>query len=354
MSLSVDIRKNLGAFKLDVRFEAENEVLGLLGASGCGKSMTLKCIAGIVKPDAGHIILDGVTLFDSEKKINLTPQERRVGLLFQNYALFPNMTVYQNILTGLSREKEKSIRKKKADEIIEKFYLTGLEKHRPAELSGGQQQRAALARILVSQPKILMLDEPFSALDSFLRWELELELAQILEEFGGTTLLVSHDRDEAHRLCDKVCVISGGRSEETVSIREMFQNPRTYSAALLSGCKNISRAVRRSAHEVYTEDWGLVFHSEKEVPKDLRYVGIRAKDILVAGEEEEENVTECRIGRVLEEAFYHIYMLEPLGTEEKPKRQIRFDMEKHIGSLPEGAETVRIKVTTDNLLFLKP
>ncbi|MCI8513452.1 MAG: ATP-binding cassette domain-containing protein [Lachnospiraceae bacterium] len=352
MSLSVDIRKNFGSFRLDVRFEAGNEVLGLLGASGCGKSMTLKCIAGIEKPDEGHIILDGITLFDSEKKINLTPQERRVGLLFQNYALFPNMTVYQNIMTGLSREKNKEIRRKKAGEAIEAFYLTGLEKRRPAELSGGQQQRVALARILVSRPGLLMLDEPFSALDGFLRWELELELVRILEEFGGTTLFVSHDRDEVHRLCDRVCVISAGRSEEVMSVREMFQNPKTRSAALLSGCKNISGATRLSEHEVFAKDWGLRFYSEKEVPQDVRYVGVRAKDILVAKEAEAENVAECRIVRVMEEAFYHIYILEPLGAEEGVRKPLRFDMEKHMGGLPAGAKTVRIRVTADNLLFL--
>jgi molybdate transport system ATP-binding protein len=352
MSLSVDIKKDFGRFQLAVKFEAENEVLGLLGASGCGKSMTLRCIAGIVKPDQGRIVLDGETLFDSEKKINRTPQERQVGLLFQNYALFPNMTVRQNILAGLSREKDKKIKERKTEEIMKKFYLTELEGHRPAQLSGGQQQRVALARILVSQPKILMLDEPFSALDSFLRWELEMELAQTLEEFGGTTLLVSHDRDEAYRLCDKVCVVYEGKSEPVVTIQELFQNPRTYSAALLSGCKNISKARRLSENEVLAEDWGLIFHSEKEVPEEIRHVGIRAKDILVAGEGDTGNVAECRIVRVTEEPFYHIYMLEPQHTVQKPGRQIRFDMEKHMGKLPDEAQTVRIKVTTENLLFL--
>ena len=352
MSLSVDITKDFGGFRLDVKFEAEKEVLGLLGASGCGKSMTLKCIAGVVKPDRGHIILDGVTLFDSEKKINLTPQERQVGLLFQNYALFPNMTVQQNIMTGLSREKDKEVRCRKTEEIMKKFYLTGLEKHKPSQLSGGQQQRVALARILVSQPKILMLDEPFSALDSFLRWELEMELAQILEEFPGTTLLVSHDRDEAYRLCDRVCVVSGGKSEEVVTIQELFQNPRTYSAALLSGCKNISKAVRVSDKELYASEWGVSFRPGRPVPEGIRDVGIRAKDIQIAEDGDSENVVECRIVRVTEEPFYHIYMLEPMHTREKPARLLRFDLEKHLGSLPAGTETVRVKVTTENLLFL--
>ncbi len=189
MSLYVDVEKNLGEFRLSTRFEAENEVMGILGASGCGKSMTLKCIAGIVKPDRGKIALDGNTLFDSEKGINLPPQKRHVGLLFQNYALFPNMTVEKNLMTGLkASEKNKAKAKAHAADMMERFYLTGLEHHRPHQLSGGQQQRTALARILLTKPRLLMLDEPFSALDGYLRWKLELELMDILKEFGGTAL----------------------------------------------------------------------------------------------------------------------------------------------------------------------
>ena len=162
MSLYVDIRKKLGNFTLETQFEAAEGVTGILGASGCGKSMTLRCIAGIVKPDEGHIELDGKVLFDARKKINLRPQERHVGLLFQNYALFPNMTVRQNLMAGLMAEKQdKRAAEAKIREMLEKFELVGLEKHKPAELSGGQQQRVALARIFLSSPKMLMLDEPF-------------------------------------------------------------------------------------------------------------------------------------------------------------------------------------------------
>lgn len=158
MSIYVDIEKKLGDFHLKVAFEAENETLALLGASGCGKSMTLKCIAGIEKPDKGKIILDGVTLFDSEKNINLPPQDRHVGLMFQNYALFPNMTVLQNICAGAKREKNRAKREAAILHILSSFELTELSSRYPHQLSGGQQQRVALARILVSDPKILLLD----------------------------------------------------------------------------------------------------------------------------------------------------------------------------------------------------
>ena len=174
MSLYVDIEKQLGSFHLRVQFQAENEVTALLGASGCGKSMTLRCIAGIVTPDRGRIVLHDRVLFDSEKKVNLPPQQRKLGYLFQNYALFPNMTVEKNILcgirTGSRREKSAAL----AD-ALRRFRLEGLERHYPAQLSGGQQQRVALARILCTRPEAILLDEPFSALDSFLKWNLELE-----------------------------------------------------------------------------------------------------------------------------------------------------------------------------------
>ena len=163
MSLSVDIEKKLGAFHLRSQFEAPDETMALLGASGCGKSMTLKCIAGIVTPDRGRIVLGGRVLFDSEKKINLPPQQRRVGYLFQQYALFPNMSVEQNILCGI-RSGDKAEKRRVLAEKIRMFRLEGLEKKHPAQLSGGQQQRVALARILCSEPEAILLDEPFSAI----------------------------------------------------------------------------------------------------------------------------------------------------------------------------------------------
>ncbi len=238
MALLVDIKKKLGNFSLDVHFKAEDEVLGLLGASGCGKSMTLKCIAGIVTPDEGRIVLNGNVLFDSEKKINLSPQKRRVGLLFQSYALFPNMNVYQNIRTGLWRDRKQTKDMDfKIRQIMERLYLTDLEKHRPSQLSGGQKQRVALARILVSDPHILMLDEPFAALDAYLRWEVENQLADILKIYKKTVLFVSHDKDEVYRLCPRVCAMTHGRTSAPLSAGEMFEHPATISQALLSGCK---------------------------------------------------------------------------------------------------------------------
>ena len=187
MSLLVEIEKQLGDFHLNVAFESENKVLALLGASGCGKSMTLKCIAGICRPDRGRIVLNGKTLFDSEQKIDLPPQKRRVGYLFQQYALFPNMTVEQNIAAGV-RDKKQS--KTIVADMIRRMRLEGHEKLRPHQLSGGQQQRVALARILVNEPEVLLLDEPLSALDSHLRFQMEEEVRGIIRSFGKSMVLV--------------------------------------------------------------------------------------------------------------------------------------------------------------------
>lgn len=254
MSLYVNIEKKLGAFNLKVAFSAENETLALLGPSGCGKSLTLKCIAGIEKPDHGQIILDGVTLFDSVKKINLSPQERRIGLMLQNYALFPNMTVLQNIAAGAKREKNKGFRREKIDYILDSFGLSEFSDRLPQTLSGGQQQRVALARILVSEPKILLLDEPFSALDSHLRLSLEEEVRQVIRGFGKTVLFVSHDREEVYRMSQQIAIMDQGSIIEIGEKGQIFEHPKCLQTARLVGCENV----------ILAED---------------HYIGIRAKDI---------------------------------------------------------------------------
>ena len=192
MSLIVDIKKRLGSFSLSAQLEAGEGVTGILGSSGCGKSMTLKCIAGIERPDSGHIELDGVVLYDSRKRIDLHTQQRRVGYLFQNYALFPNMTLRQNILCGLRNQPDKAQRVKEADDMIAMMGLQGLEKHRPYQLSGGQQQRVAIARAISTRPPIIMADEPTGALDSKTGHEV-LQFLQQLNKEGSTVILITHD-----------------------------------------------------------------------------------------------------------------------------------------------------------------
>lgn len=275
MSLIVDIRKDLGKFKLQVAFEAGEGVTSLLGPSGCGKSLTLKCIAGIEKPDSGHIELDGRVLYDSKRRINLRPQERHVGYLFQNYALFPNMNLRQNILCGM-REKPAPERERRIREILGMMQLEGLEKHKPHQLSGGQQQRVALARILVSDPQVLLLDEPFSALDGHLRDALKIELRDLLQRYGREVLMVTHDRAEAYNMSAQIAVMDQGRILARKPTKALFADPGSVPAAILTGCKNIAAARRIDGHTVEVPDWGVQLEVAREVKDGLKAVGIRA------------------------------------------------------------------------------
>ena len=238
MALSVWIEKKLGAFQLNVSFETGGETLGILGASGCGKSVTLQCIAGTMRPDRGRIVLNGRVLFDSERRVNLPPQKRNVGYLFQQYALFPNMTVSQNICAGV-RSGTRAEKRAALDAALHRFRLEDAAKQYPETLSGGQQQRTALARILVGKPELLLLDEPFSALDSYLKGTLAWELSEALDAYRGDILFVSHDRDEVQRFCRNVAVLDAGRSEPVVPVESLLLGPRTVAAARLAGFYNL-------------------------------------------------------------------------------------------------------------------
>ncbi len=292
MSLQVDIKKKLKGFTLDVTFEADGDCMGILGASGCGKSMTLKCIAGIEKPDSGRIVLNGKILFDSEKHINLSTQKRKVGYLFQNYALFPNMTVRENISVGLAASKENS--NSRLEELAALFQLEGLENRYPWQLSGGQQQRVALARSLAYEPEVLMLDEPFSALDEYLKENLQIQVKEILNRYKGDILMVTHSREEVYRFCPKIAVVHNGHVVARGDTREIFQNPCHVTAAKLSGCKNISRIKRTGENRVYALDWNTELVTAESVGDEVRYIGIRAHDLQpVYDETYQENLISC-------------------------------------------------------------
>lgn len=274
MSLIVDIKKELGGFVLRAAFEAKEGVAGLLGPSGSGKTMTLKCIAGIERPDSGHIQLNGNTLFDSEKGINIKPQLRQVGYMFQNYALFPNMTVKQNMLCGANRERDRAKKKALCEKYIKLLGLSGLEERYPSELSGGEQQRVALGRILVGRPKLIMLDEPFAALDSHLRNRLLTEMKGLLKSFGGPAIAVTHSREEAWSLCDTVALMDGGQTLTHKETMAVFGNPETVKGAEITGCRNIAPAKRAGEHSLYVPDWGITLSCAVPVREDVMAVGI--------------------------------------------------------------------------------
>ena len=317
MALSVHIRKKLKDFPLDVHFETEIGCLGLLGSSGCGKSMTLKCIAGIETPDEGKIVLNGRVLFDSEKKINLPPQKRKVGYLFQSYALFPNMKVRENVESGIFGSGKKFASRAEKNnyimKLLEQFHVSELADAYPGKMSGGQQQRTALARIVASSPDILLLDEPFSALDSFLREQLLQEMKGFLESYQKDVVMVSHNRDEVYQMCNQMAIMGKGNIEISGEIKALFANPTTTGAARLTGCKNISTAQRLDSHTLYAEEWNMKLYTLEEISPEITHVGIRAHDLREA-EIGDINVMECQLDRI-SEAPFEMYLL--LKNKEK-------------------------------------
>ena len=233
--LYVNIEKRLASCNLHIEFVTDEQILGLFGSSGAGKSMTLKCIAGIEKPDKGVIRLGDRVLFDSDQNINLKPQERGVGYLFQEYALFPNMTVRGNITAALHHLK-RADRKERADTLMEQFKISHLADKRPDSLSGGERQRAALARLIASEPELLLLDEPFSSLDTMLKCELIPFVKETVEGYGKGCIMVSHDVGEIAAVCGRVTVIRNGKTEPTQDvgdfinhIKEAYQNIGLYT-----------------------------------------------------------------------------------------------------------------------------
>lgn len=318
MSLQVKFKKKLSNFVLDVDFVVNDEIFALLGASGCGKSMTLKCIAGIEKPDEGSIVLNGRTLFDSKKKINLPPQKRKVGYLFQDYALFPNMTVIQNVMSGMGKRPQLSL----AEEYLEKFHLEEIKNQYPSKISGGQKQRVAMARMLAATPEVILLDEPFSALDSHLKWNIEQQMREFLSQVNKPTLFVSHSRDEVYRNCTRISCIKQGKMETAETVKEFFQNPKTKTAAALSGCKNISdikaEKVSENQLQLYAVDWkcSLIISMEKIknqteyeqiINGEIGAIGIRAhylKPVYADNEADtKENILEVCVHQVIEDSF---------------------------------------------------
>ena len=345
MSLYVDMEKDLGSFKLKVKFEQEDGIVGLLGQSGCGKSMTLRCIAGIVKPDKGKIISNGKVFFDSEKKINLTPQQRNIGFLFQNYALFPHMSVKQNIQLGiekLSKEEKDEITKK----YLKKFRLEGFEDRYPWQLSGGQQQRIALARALCLNPDILILDEPFSALDYHLRSNMENELCEILKDFDGNVLFVTHDISEAYRISDDIIVFDNGLSLPKRTKNELFVHPSCMTEAVITGCKNISSCDIINTDTVFAKDWGFNCKIEKGVNENSKHIGIRAHHMKVVEDnsqdiEDGENIFEMTVVKVIENSF--TYNIHIKNCDNENNLSLQMEVDKNIEKVKVG-QKIRVNV----------
>ncbi len=292
MELTVDIEKSLPGFSLKVSFTAGKDTLGILGASGSGKSMTLRCIAGLETPTKGRIILNGRTLFDSKQGINLPSRFRNVGFLFQNYALFPHLNVAENIAFGL-KGLPKTVQTRRIKEKIAMIQLEGLEERYPHQLSGGQQQRVALARTLAVEPEALLLDEPFSALDHYLRGQMEKQLTETLAAYNGVSLFVTHDLEESYRVCRDLIIMEQGEKVAWGDKETLFQKPPNVTTAQLTGCRNLSRARAAAPGLVEALDWGCTLRVNQPLPADLTHIGIRTHHLAVVEDPNLDNTFPC-------------------------------------------------------------
>lgn len=300
IELIVEIKKQLSDIDLDVSFTTDQTPLGLLGASGAGKSTIVRCIAGLENPDRGKIILNGRVLYDSERGINLPPRDRACGFLFQNYALFPHLTVTENIAFGMAKGKPYREIKQEVEKELIAVNLEGMGDRYPEELSGGQQQRVALARAKINQPDILLLDEPFSALDTYLRDQQEKLLRKNLIHYQGVTLFITHNLEEAYRVCPNLLIIDAGKVIANGSKEDIFEHPPNWRTAQLTGCKNFSRAVAISNNQVSAIDWNCTLEIIESIPSSLEYVGLRAHQFIFPDTEDQNNTFPCWLATVSE------------------------------------------------------
>jgi molybdate transport system ATP-binding protein len=244
----IEARRQYGQFVLDVALAVGPELTVLFGPSGAGKSLTLRAVAGLMRPERGRIVLNGVTLYDGGAGIHVAPQARRIGYVPQSYALFPHMTARQNVaygVHGLPRDEAE----RRVGRMLSLVGLNGLERHFPSQLSGGQQQRVALARALIREPDALLLDEPLSALDAPTRAELRGNLRDLQRQFQIPVLFVTHDLAEAYFMADRMAVYGRGRILQMDAPGEVLRHPASRQVAQLMGVKNVfdGRIVERSA-----------------------------------------------------------------------------------------------------------
>ena len=373
MSLEVDIEKKFKGFHLQSQFTADDETMGLLGASGCGKSLTMRSIAGIERPDSGKIVVNGTVFFDrapgKKARVDLTPQQRKTALLFQNYMLFPNLTVAQNVAAGISKDVSPADRDAMVQTELKRFGLSGFEKRYPVQLSGGQQQRVALARMLAARPGILMLDEPFSALDAHLKSVLEQNLVSLFDAFRGTILYVSHDIDEALRFCDRIAVVEAGHIMEMGTGDDLVNRPQSQAGIKLSGCKNATPAERVGARRVWLPKWGVEVETAADVPEGVKCLGVRAF-FLERADGPGRNCFRMRVDRVSDSRFERTVLLGFCDRSEKaaPAVERTEDEMKYLhqhlfwrvdklkvdaAHLPHEGEEVWIRIPDDKLYLVE-
>jgi molybdate transport system permease protein len=272
--LEVNIQKQLPNFFLNIAFKIDDtqNPLGILGISGAGKTTLLRCIAGLETPDRGVILLNHKILFDSAKGINLPPQERAVSLVWQDYALFPHLTVGENIAFGMSADRSKSLVEREIDRQLQQVELFPIKQRLTQQLSGGEKQRVALARALASKPQLTLLDETYSALDTNLKVRLLQLLRQRLHSYRGLTLYVTHDLEEAYDLCPQLLVMEDGKAIAFNNKQTIFNHPPNLQTARLIGCQNFSRVEAITPQKIKAVDWQCTLQIEQPTPLTLSHL----------------------------------------------------------------------------------
>jgi molybdate transport system ATP-binding protein/molybdate transport system permease protein len=357
VALEVQVAKKLPEFKLEVSFKAGNVPLSILGASGAGKSMLLRCIAGLERPDSGRIVLNDRALFDSGKDIHVPARDRRVGILFQHYALFPHRTLGDNVGFGL-RHLPALERRQRVAVLLERLHIAGLEHRYPREVSGGEQQRAALARALAIEPEALLLDEPLSALDTHLRSQMEAQLQETFAGYARPTLLVTHNIEEAYRLGEQLLVLARGRVAACGPKDEIFRNPQTLEVAQLTGCKNFSQVRWVDQNSVEALDWNCKLRMPQQGGGNPTHVGIRAHHIEF-GESREtiagENVFPCWVVRASETPFgVTLYLRLHKRLENNGEYHLQAEvMKEKWRALRDQPSPWNVRLSPENLFLLR-
>jgi len=321
--LEVNAERRLETFTLKVSFETSQGAVGLLGPSGAGKSMSLRMIAGVTTPDRGRIVLNDRVLFDSDTKQNLPAAKRRIGVVFQDYALFPHLTVAENVGFGLRQLPERE-RQTRIDENLASMQIADLTNRFPREISGGQRQRVAIARCMAINPDALLLDEPFAALDPHLRRQTEEQLRKTLSGFKGPVVFVTHDMEEAFRFCTNLLVLDRGIVIAAGPKHQLFEDPGTVAAARLTGCKNIMAAVPAGPNRVSIPAWDCELETAQPVGSTVTHIGYRSHQIRFVDEESAENVLPCWL----------------VGTNEAPHEMTLY---LRLRTRPEGGEQAHLQ-----------
>lgn len=351
MTVKAEIISGFDRFRAEFSFESSSDRIGVLGESGAGKSILLKFLAGISDPDRGEIWLDGRCLYSTEKKINIRPQDRNIAYMFQNYALFPAMSVRQNIEIVVRGSREE--KKEKADRLLSKFHIEDLAERKPAELSGGQQQRVALARVLAYEPEMILLDEPFSALDQGLKEILQMELEDMLQDYRGKVIMVSHSMEELYKFSKELIVVSDGRIVEMGDKHKLFHSPATVRAARLLGVKNILKVKQSGDNQVKICEWNMTVDTGGRDAAAIEQIGIRDEGLIPVWEmsaEPDGNLIEIEISNVYEtmnqvKIFFYVNGSE---GEKEIYTTVIGRKEYEMYGLPE-----RLKIDCEKLIFFE-